>query len=348
LHAEFPGDAKVHRYFADAEGIWGWGWFLQAFMHRTTDAELHYRRSVDLWRGLVCDPGKHRNSVVDGRSSKRVASELSDLNSLAVMIQALATLLEDGGRAPEAEDLRQQLDNDIDVLAARFSEPEQRKYWAGEFMRRGSRALFLKEDNRLSASLFFRLVTIFEPANVDAHNHLAWSMMSVPGAHPLPAARALASAQKAVELQPKNWMYWNTLGVTAFRSKDWKSATAALRKSISLNEGGGGAIDFFFLAMTFWHEGKTEDAQMYFKKGADNYLKNNPADAELRQLYLEASHLMGLSSPMSEGKPDHADAHQEQTETAEKKQLQALENPGPICIQTRPQRSSENTIIVVG
>jgi tetratricopeptide (TPR) repeat protein len=201
-----------------------------------------------------------------------------------------------------------------------------------------------KEGNRLSAALFFRLVTIFEPANADAHNSLAWSMTSVPGANPLPASRALGSAQKAVELQPKNWMYWNTLGVTAFRSKDWKSATAALRKSISFNEGGG-AFDFFFLAMTFWHQGKTEDALMYLKKGADNALKNNPADTELRQLCREASNLMGLPDPMSEHA--HADTREEATETAEKEQLPASENPGPICIQARPQPSSENTIIVV-
>ena len=29
LHAEFPDDSKVRRYFADAEGMWGWGWLLE-------------------------------------------------------------------------------------------------------------------------------------------------------------------------------------------------------------------------------------------------------------------------------------------------------------------------------
>ncbi len=306
LHSEFPDDAKVRRYFADAEGMWGWGWFLE-FMKRTGEAEPHYRRSVELWRGLVRDPGARNNSAVAGRSSENVASELSDLNSLAVMIQTLTKLLEDSGRASEAEDLRQQLDNDIEVLAARFIALSNGNIGLREFMGGGATALSMKEDNRLSASLFYRLVTILAPASDQAHNNLAWSMMSVPGANPLPVSRALASAQKAVELQPKNWMYWNTLGATAFRSKDWKSATSALRKSISLNQGGGGAIDFFFLAMTCWHQGKTEDALMYFKKGADNFLKNNPADTELRQLYREASHLMGLPDSMSEREHARAD-----------------------------------------
>ena len=93
-------------------------------------------------------------------------------------------------------------------------------------------------------------------------------MVSVPGANYLPRARALASALKAVDLKPKNWMYWNTLGVAAFRSNDWGSAAAALEKSISLNAPGG-AIDFFFLAMTLWHQGKTGDALIYFNRGRD-------------------------------------------------------------------------------
>ena len=227
LHAEFPDDAKVRRCFAEAEGMWGWGWFL-AFTQQTQEAEPHYRRSVELWRGLVCrDRGAPNNGVGNVRSSETVASELSDLNSLAVTIQTLGTMLEDQGRGAEAEELRQQFDNDIEVLAARFTDPQQRQFWAREFMHGGAKALSLKDDNRLSASLYFRLVTIFEPANDEAHNNLAWSMMSFAGPSPLPTARALASARAAVDLKPRNWMYWNTLGVVAFRSNDWKLAASA-------------------------------------------------------------------------------------------------------------------------
>jgi tetratricopeptide (TPR) repeat protein len=134
----------------------------------------------------------------------------------------------------------------------------------------------------------------------------------------------LASAQKAVELKPENWMYWNTLGVSAFRSKDWKSASAALQKSISLNEGGG-AIDFFFLAMTLWHQGKTEDAQMYFKKGA-NYLKNNPGDSELDRFYRETSNLMYPTNPTGNPKPDEANGREDPTKSAQKKRQVAPES----------------------
>ena len=157
LHAEFPDDAKVRRCFAEAEGMWGWGWFL-AFTQQTQEAEPHYRRSVELWRGLVCrDRGAPNNGVGNARSSETVASELSDLNSLAVTIQTLGTMLEDQGRGAEAEELRQQFDNDIEVLAARFTDPQQRQFWAREFMHGGAKVLSLKDDNRLSVHCIFDL-----------------------------------------------------------------------------------------------------------------------------------------------------------------------------------------------
>jgi tetratricopeptide (TPR) repeat protein len=205
--------------------------------------------------------------------------------------------------------------------------------------------LALKDDNLFEAALYFRLVTTFDPQNDKAHNNLAWSIVKVPDANALPKDWALDSARKAVELKPENWMYWNTLGVTAFRSNDWKSAAAALGKSISLNEGGGGAIDFLVLAMTLWHQGKTEDAQKYFKQGADKYLKNNPGDRELYQFHREAMHLIKPAGPTSKPKPAQANTNEDATETAQKKQLSASERDGPICFQSRSQRLFVKRII---
>ena len=306
------------------------------------------RITVDQWScgaGLVCrDRGAPNNGVGNVRSSETVASELSDLNSLAVTIQTLGTMLEDQGRGAEAEELRQQFDNDIEVLAARFTDPQQRQFWAREFMHGGAKALSLKDDNRLGASLYFRLVTIFEPANDEAHNNLAWSMMSFAGPSPLPTARALASARAAVDLKPRNWMYWNTLGVVAFRSNDWKLAASALGKSISLNDGGG-AIDFLFLAMTLWHQGKTDDAQTYFKKGA-LYLKNNPGDPELEKFYREAWNLIKPPSPTPETEPSQLKTNPGTTEAAQETESPASRSCSPICLRFCEQGSMAHRIVL--
>jgi hypothetical protein len=260
------------------------------------------------------------------------------------MIQSLVTMLEGSGRADEAEDLRQQLDNDIEVLATRFTNPKDRQFWAREFLNGGVSALSSNEDNRLSASLYFRLATIIEPAEHRAHNNLAWSMMSFPSPSPLPTARALASAKKAVELEPKNWLYWNTLGVTAYRSNDWKFAASALAKSISLNDGGG-AVDFLFMAMTLWHQGQTNDAQTYFKKGA-LYLKNNPGDTELRRFHREAWDLIKPPSPTPESEPSQVKTQHDASEAAQEAQSQTSESFTPICVRLRPQQSLVRRIVL--
>jgi Flp pilus assembly protein TadD len=146
------------------------------------------------------------------------------------------------------------------------------------------------QRNRLGAAIDFRLVTILNPENAEAHNGLAWSMSSVPGQTPFEITLALDSARKAVELAPRNWMYWNTLGVVAFRAGDWKLAAASLEKSIDLNKPGG-AIDFFFLAMTRWHQAQPDEARRLFAQAA-TYLRHNPGDQELSAFFKEARALL--------------------------------------------------------
>jgi hypothetical protein len=157
-------------------------------------------------------------------------------------------------------------------------------------------------------------VTILEPNNPAIHNNLAWAMTSVPGPTPFPAARALASAWRAVELNSGNWIFWNTLGVVAFRSQDWKTAAYALQRSIKLNDGGG-AIDFFFLAMTRWHQGQAEEANKLFNRAAD-YVKHNPSDPELNEFEQEASILLERQRPKPDSGPHQVETEQDLTESA--------------------------------
>lgn len=296
LHAEFPTDSKVRRFYAEALGTWGWGWLLLA-MNRTDEAKSNYARAVQLLREQIRDASASDHGGTDNRAKEGVTNVLSDLTSLASTVYTLAGVLEVSGLAQEAGDLRRQLDDDINVLAARFSDPERRHFWALQFMYGGTSAL--RMNNYLGAAVDFRLVTILKPDDAEAHNHLAWAMTCVPGqTTPFEIARALDSAKKAVTLNPGQWMYWNTLGVAAFRARDWKLAADSLEKSIDLNSGGG-AIDFYFLAMTRWHQGKPDEAKEWFDRAA-NYVQHNPGDSELRRFHLEAKALLSNPAPKAE------------------------------------------------
>ncbi len=120
-------------------------------------------------------------------------------------------------------------------------------------------------------------------------------------ATPLSTRRGLELARKAVELAPNNWMFWNTLGVAAFRTGDWKTASESLHKSMSLT--GGGAADWFFLAMTRWHQGEQKDARAWFDRAVAAVVKESPSEYmlhELLQFHAEAAALLGLPGPKLE------------------------------------------------
>jgi Flp pilus assembly protein TadD len=253
---------------------------------------------MQLLREQIRDASTSDHGGAENRAKERVTDVLSDLASLASTVFTLAGILETSGSAKEASDLRRQLDDDINLLAARFSAPDRRQFWAEQFMYGGTSSL--RQNNYLSAAVDFRLVTILRPDYAEAHNHLAWAMTCAGQMTPFEIARALDSAKKAITINPEEWMYWNTLGVAAFRARDWKLAAESLEKSVALNSGGG-AIDFFFLAMTRWHQGKPDEAKALFERAA-NYVQHNPGDVELKRFHDEARALLIRPAPKAEAK----------------------------------------------
>ena len=90
-------------------------------------------------------------------------------------------------------------------------------------------------------------------------------------------SRAVALARKAVELEPKNWAYRNTLGAAQYRAGDWKAAIAALEKSMELRKGGD-SNDWFFLAMAHWQLGEKDKAREWYDRAVQWMDKNQPTE----------------------------------------------------------------------
>jgi len=121
------------------------------------------------------------------------------------------------------------------------------------------------------------------------------ALASAPGDPWFDPKRALNLARKAVAVNPADWAIWNTLGVAAYRVRDWGTAAEALRKSIQIN--GGAGIDCFFLAMTRWHQGKRDEARQWFDQAIAWIERTRSEDPEVRRFHAEAAGLMGLPGP---------------------------------------------------
>jgi len=264
------------------------------FTHQPAEAERYYKRAIELRRDLV--RGNGFSAVADSRLRCGVSSEGDDPSLLVLTVNLVAMSQEDAGRPEEAVRLRRQLEDDVVALAARFPGPEfieRRRGWANKLAEFHSSipSLKLRRANYLKA----RLAVILDPEGALHHNNLAWVLISIPDDPWFDPIRGLAEARKAIELQPNDTLIWNTLGVAAFRARDWTTAHDSFMRSINL--GGGSARDRFFLAMTHWNQGNRDEARKDFDI-ALAALKNEPEDdPELARFHAEAAALMSLPGP---------------------------------------------------
>ena len=126
---------------------------------------------------------------------------------------------------------------------------------------------------------------------LDAHNDLAWLLITHPEPNPHDAPRALQLAKNAVGLAPECATYWNTLGIAHYRTRDWKAAITELEKSVELGTGGT-SFDYYFLAMAYWRQGEQEQARTWYHR-ADLWMeKHKPDHADLLRFQAEAVALL--------------------------------------------------------
>jgi tetratricopeptide (TPR) repeat protein len=131
------------------------------------------------------------------------------------------------------------------------------------------------------------------PKNDTAHNRLAWLLATCPDAKVRDPGRAVELARKAVQLEPKQGFYWQTLGYAEYRAGNWESAIAALDKVKALGSPGD-SLEWFPLAMAHWQLGHKEEARKWYDQAVAWMDKNQPTNQELRRFRAEAAELLGI------------------------------------------------------
>jgi tetratricopeptide (TPR) repeat protein len=151
----------------------------------------------------------------------------------------------------------------------------------------------LRQGKREAAIAAFKQVVTINPEWAGAHYALAWELTVGQELKLRDPKQALVSARRAVELDPKNGMYWQGLGYAEYRSKNWKAAVRAFEKVKELGSAGD-SLEWFPLAMAYWQLGDKETARKTYDQAVQWMEKNSPQDGFLRGLQAEAAELMGV------------------------------------------------------
>lgn len=139
----------------------------------------------------------------------------------------------------------------------------------------------------------FRQAVEIDSKLAKAHYWLAWELTVCSDLKLREPKQALISARLAVELAPKNGMYWQGLGYAEYRSGNWKGAVQAFQKVKELGSAGD-SLEWFPLSMAYWQLGDKDTAHKTYEQAVQWMEKNNPKDGFLRGLQVEAAGLMGI------------------------------------------------------
>jgi tetratricopeptide (TPR) repeat protein len=179
------------------------------------------------------------------------------------------------------------------------------------------------------------------PRDAGLCNEMAWFLATLPGYETRDANRAVESAKKAIELEPKKAMYWNTLGVAQYRDGQWQAAVEALNKSIELGSDGI-SFDCFFLAMAHWQLGNKEEARRWYDKAVEWMSENMPDNEELLRFRAEAVELLGIAE-VPPDKPKAEEKKNDQTTTEDR----ATPKPEAADLQSFFKKSRKDAIAFV-
>jgi tetratricopeptide (TPR) repeat protein len=137
-----------------------------------------------------------------------------------------------------------------------------------------------------------------DPNHSGALNDLAWLLASRPDLSPYDPARALHLAERAVELDPKQAGYWNTLGVARLRNNR-PDAVEAFERSLE-KKSPKPALDWFPLAVLHARRGDAAKARRLYDQAAAWTREYGADDVELLYFQSEARSQLGLNIPNSD------------------------------------------------
>jgi WD40 repeat protein len=173
---------------------------------------------------------------------------------------------------------------------------------ADSLVRQAAQHANSKEHAKALAAL--RQAVQLAPGYAEAHNNLAWLLLTGPKELRDPK-RALPLTRKAVEREPKQSIYVNTLGVALYYTEHFADAIPVLERSLRERAGKTDAFDLLFLAMCHHRQGDAAKAKDCLERGKQWFQKNKarlPAGwlEELTAFQAEADAL--LAQPPGQGK----------------------------------------------
>jgi tetratricopeptide (TPR) repeat protein len=117
-----------------------------------------------------------------------------------------------------------------------------------------------------------------------------------PEPHPGDAEKAVENAQLALETNPAEGRYWNTLAAAQYRAKNWQETKDALMRSMELR-GDGDGYDWILFALLYSQTGPKSHARAWYDKAARWRADFGPWDRDLYVFESEAAERLDLPIP---------------------------------------------------
>ena len=126
-------------------------------------------------------------------------------------------------------------------------------------------------------------------------NDLAWLLLNESLIDDPRIRRSVLLASQAVQGEPENSVFWNTLGIAHFRQTDYFQSLQALIKSVGLEPNGGTAFDFYYLAMANQRLGYESPALEWYNR-AEYWVEQNPSSSTIIRSVQQEAYQVLLNS----------------------------------------------------